>query len=295
MKSHPKQDRAWLLATARAVAERLKVRSEGTRLRIRLPSRARTTSTDGWGVVIGDLGQDQPRLEVWLDRFAGYKQRKFWACFSTNIRPQLTAITKRVDPKLEAVRIVTSSDTDDDKFVVLSNRLMRSEFSTPVLEKYTDGVTFYGIYDPTKETAARVSPHFCARAAAFFEDVVRALPYAKADDERRDVYPRFENRKRVASHLKRERSKLLAAECKIRDGYQCQVCSLRFAVAYGRLGYEFAEAHHIIPLGKLRDGVKTRIEDLVTVCANCHRMLHRMEGSTGDVRKLKAIVRKHRP
>ena len=295
MKSKPKQDRAWLLATARAVAERLKVRSEGTRLHIRVPSRAMSMDTDGWRVVIGNLGQNQPRLEVWLDRFSGYPQRKLWACFRTCDRSQLMAITKRVDRKLWPARIVTMKDTDNDKFFVLSERLSRTEFSTPVLEKYANGTTFYGVYDPTRETAARVSPHFCARASAFFEDVVRALPHAKADDEQRDVYPRFENRKRVASHLKRERSTLLAAECKIRDGYQCQVCSLRFAVAYGRLGYEFAEAHHIIPLGKLRDGVKTRIEDLVTVCANCHRMLHRMEGSTGDIRKLKAIVRKHRP
>jgi 5-methylcytosine-specific restriction endonuclease McrA len=295
MKSKPKQDRAWLLATARAVAERLQGRGEGTHLRIRLPSRAFRTNTDGWRTVIGSLGRGQPRLEVWLDRFAGYPQRKLWACFRANARPQITAITKRVDRKLGTARIVTSSDTDEDQFFVLAKRLTRSEFSTPILEKYSDGLTFYGIYDPTRETAARVSPHFCARASAFFEDVVRALPHAKADDEQRDVYPRLENRRWVASHLKRERSTLLAAECKIRDGYQCQVCSLRFAAAYGRLGHEFAEAHHIIPLGKLRDGVKTRLEDLVTVCANCHRMLHRMEGSTGDIRKLKTIVRKHRP
>ena len=295
MKSKPKQDRAWLLATARAVAERLQGRGEGTHLRIRLPNRAFRTNTDGWRTVIGSLGRGQPRLEVWLDRFAGYPQRKLWACFRANARPQIMAITKRVDRKLGTARIVTSSDTDEDQFFVLSKRLTRSEFSTPILEKYSDGLTFYGIYDPTRETAVRVSPHFCARASAFFEDVVRALPHAKADDEQRDVYPRLESRKRVASHLKRERSTLLAAECKIRDDYQCQVCSLRFAAAYGRLGSEFAEAHHIIPLGKLRDGVKTRLEDLVTVCANCHRMLHRMEGSTGDIRKLKTIVRKHRP
>ena len=193
MKSKPKQDRAWLLATARAVAERLQGRGEGTHLRIRLPSRAFRTNTDGWRTVIGSLGRGQPRLEVWLDRFAGYPQRKLWACFRANARPQITAITKRVDRKLGTARIVTSSDTDEDQFFVLAKRLTRSEFTTPILEKYSDGLTFYGIYDPTRETAARVSPHFCARASAFFEDVVRALPHAKADDEQRDVYPRFEN------------------------------------------------------------------------------------------------------
>jgi predicted HNH restriction endonuclease len=153
--------------------------------------------------------------------------------------------------------------------------------------------TFYGIYDPTRETTERVNPHFCTRAVAFFEDVARAMPEAKTEDEEREVFPHFENRKTVASHLRRERSKLLAAECKIRDDYQCQVCGLRFEEAYGNLGREFAEAHHLVPLNKLRENVRTDLDDLTTVCANCHRMLHRMEGDSGDIQKLKAIFRRH--
>ena len=294
MKSKAKQNRAWLLATAKTVAEQLKARSEGTRLRIRVPSRATTTNTDGWSAIIGDLGQGQPRLEVWFDRFSGYSDRKLFACFRAEVRPQITSITKRVARKLWPARIVTMDDTEKEKFLVLAERLARSEFNTPVLEKYAGGRTFYGIYDPTRETAERVSPHFCTRAVAFFEDVARAMPNAKAEDEQREVYPRFENRKLVASHLHRERSKLLAAECKIRDDYKCQVCGLRFEDAFGRLGKEFAEAHHLIPLDKLRENVRTRIEDLTTVCANCHRMLHRMKGHRDDIKKLKAIIRNHR-
>jgi len=294
MKSKPKQDRAWLLATAKAVAERLKKHCEGTRLRIRVPRRAATANTDGWYAIIGDLGKDQPRLEVWFDRFSGYPERKLYACFRTEVRPQITSITKRVSRKLWPARVVTMGDTEEGKFLVLADRLARTQFNTPVLEKYEGGRTFYGIYDPTRETAQRVSPHFCTRAVAFFEDVARAMPNAKAEDEQREIYPRFENRKLVASHLHRERSKLLAAECKIRDDYECQVCLLRFEETYGKLGSDFAEAHHLFPLGRLRENVRTRLEDLTTVCANCHRMLHRMEGRPDDIKKLKAIVRNHR-
>ena len=294
MKAKSKQNRAWLLATAKAVAQRLKLRSEGTHLRIRIPSRSTTTNTDGWSAIIGDLGKGQARLEVWFDRFSGYSERKLYACFRTEVRPQITSITKRVARKLWPARVVTMDDTEEEKYLVLAERLARSEFNLPVLEQYDHGETFYGIYDPTRETAERVSPHFCSRAVAFFEDVARALPDAKAEDEQREVYPRFENRKLVASHLHRERSKLLAAECKIRDDYTCQVCGLRFEDAYGKLGNEFSEAHHLIPLGRLRENVRTRIEDLTTVCANCHRMLHRMEGRRDDIKKLKNIVRNHR-
>lgn len=294
MMPKPQQNRASLLATARAVAARLKQQSEGTRLRIRIPSRTTTTNTDGWCARIGDLGAKQPRLEIWLDRFSGYSERKLYACFQSELRAPLLSITKRVR-RLWPARVVTLKDTDEEKFLVLAERLGRSEFNVPILEKYSGGSTFYGIFDPTRASAGRASPHFRNRAVAFFEDVARALPSATSEDEQREVYPQFENRKRVASHLKRERSRLLATECKIRDNYACQVCGMRFEAIYGgKLGKGYAEAHHLIPLGQLRGNVRTRLDDLRTVCANCHRMLHRMKGKRSDIRTLQAIVRRMR-
>jgi len=293
MKSQSRQGRAWLLTTAKAVAERLKLQSEGTGLRIRIPSRATTTNTDGWRAVIGDLGRNQTRLEVWFDRFSGYPNRKLYACFYSEDRHKMTAITKRVSRKLWPIRTITQKDTDEKKHLVLIDRLKRSEFNSPILEKYPDGWTFYGIYDPTRDSSEMVSPHFCARAVAFFEDVARALPHATAEDVQRDAYPQIENRKRVVSHLQRERSRLLATERKIRDNHVCKVCGFRFEDCYGKLGNEFAEAHHLVPLSRLREKVRTSIDDIATVCANCHRMLHRMAGERGDMKKLRAIVRTH--
>jgi len=290
-----KQDRAWLLANAKAVAERLKSHREETRLRIRIPSRATTTgNTDGWRASIGDLGKNQPHLEVWLDRITGYPERKLYACFYAPARQQIISITKRVSKKLWPIRIISVDDTTEDRYLVFTERLKRSEFNAPIFEKYDRGHTFYGIYDPTRATPERVNSHFCSRAVSFFEDVAHAMPHAAAEDEQREVYPKYENRKRVTSHLQRERSRFLANECKIRDNYKCQVCGLRFEDAYGRLGIEFAEAHHLVPLSRLREQVRTSIEDLTTVCANCHRMLHHMAGERGDAKKLRAIVRARR-
>ncbi len=78
-----------------------------------------------------------------------------------------------------------------------------------------------------------------------------------------------------------------------RIGYRCQICDFLFADHYGKLlGDAFAEAHHIRPLGKQTGQVKTTVGDLITVCSNCHRMLHRMEGKPGDIKRLQAIVGK---
>ena len=294
MKPRLRQDKAWLLSNARSVAQKLRTLSEGTRLRVRIPRRASPTETDGWFTIVADLGRGQPRLEIWFDRITGYPQRKFYAGFYAPERTTITALTRRVSRKLWPIRTVGHSDTIKGRYLVFSTRLQRSEFNEPVLEKYLRGSTFYGIYDPTRATSEKENCHFCNRAISFFEDVVRALPNGSAEDGRGEVYPRYENRKRVISHIQRERSGLLAAERKIRDDYKCQVCRFQFEKAYGRLGIEFAEAHHRIPLSQLRENRRTRIEDLITVCANCHRMLHRMAGGRDHIVKLRAIVRTRR-
>lgn len=293
MKAKKRRDKAWLLATARAVAAELKQRIEGTPLRVRLPGRARRTETDGWYAKIGDLGRGRPRLEIWLDHFTGHDDRKLQVCFEGN-RRQLTVLTSQVAKNLIPIRTITRDDTTEENYLFLTKRLPRDEFNQPIFEKHPYGETFFGVYDLTKDSAERISPHFLEHAIAFFESVARSLPYAKPEDDANDVYPRFENRKRVASHLRRERSRLLATARKIKDNYECQVCGLRFEELYGKLGIEFAEAHHLVPLSQLRENVKTCIEDLATVCANCHRMLHRMDGKREDIKKLRTIVRKRK-
>jgi predicted HNH restriction endonuclease len=77
------------------------------------------------------------------------------------------------------------------------------------------------------------------------------------------------------------RNPQLASDAKKRDSYTCQICSFNFMAAYGRLGKEYAECHHMNPLserlGAASDPEMTRIEDVITLCANCHRMVHRTQ------------------
>jgi hypothetical protein len=80
-------------------------------------------------------------------------------------------------------------------------------------------------------------------------------------------------------HLVRERNSTVvnAAKAMWRSKdplLACDVCGFSFLERYGEIGHGFIEAHHITPLGELRAGTVTKIEDLAKVCANCHRMLH---------------------
>ncbi len=83
-------------------------------------------------------------------------------------------------------------------------------------------------------------------------------------------------------HLTRERNRALISKAKAlgleRDpALKCEVCDFSFIEEYGERGKGFIEAHHKQPIAELKAGSRTRVEDIVLVCANCHRMLH-----TGD-------------
>lgn len=54
----------------------------------------------------------------------------------------------------------------------------------------------------------------------------------------------------------------------------CEACGFNFLAVYGARGDGFIECHHTVPLHELDMRARTRLEDLVLVCANCHRMLH---------------------
>jgi 5-methylcytosine-specific restriction protein A len=54
----------------------------------------------------------------------------------------------------------------------------------------------------------------------------------------------------------------------------CEACGFNYRSKYGNRGEGFIECHHTKPVSSLGLGSKTKIADLVLLCANCHRMVH---------------------
>ncbi len=81
-------------------------------------------------------------------------------------------------------------------------------------------------------------------------------------------------------HQARERSQKLISVGKERarrhGALQCEACGFDFEKAYGEIGSGFMECHHLLPLASYGLKQTTRLDDVVLVCANCHRMLHRL-------------------
>ncbi|MEV1292736.1 HNH endonuclease [Pseudonocardia sp. NPDC049635] len=55
---------------------------------------------------------------------------------------------------------------------------------------------------------------------------------------------------------------------------RCEVCRFDFETVYGDRGRDFIECHHRDPLS-VSGPRQTALGDLVLLCSNCHRMIHR--------------------
>lgn len=78
-------------------------------------------------------------------------------------------------------------------------------------------------------------------------------------------------------------------------GLICKACGFDFEKFYGDRGKNFIEVHHIKPLSTLEEEVVIDPEhDLVPLCANCHRMIHRRKDNVLSVEELKEIIESNR-
>jgi len=78
-------------------------------------------------------------------------------------------------------------------------------------------------------------------------------------------------------------------------GTICEVCDFDFGKTYGDLGKGFIEVHHLRPISSSkRHVIQTALEDVVVVCANCHRMLHRHGANPLAIESLRKIVSRNR-
>lgn len=74
--------------------------------------------------------------------------------------------------------------------------------------------------------------------------------------------------------FRRQRNRAIRDQCAARDNYTCRVCGFNFEKTYGERGREFIEVHHMKPLASYDEEHDVRLDDLVSLCSNCHSMIH---------------------
>lgn len=104
---------------------------------------------------------------------------------------------------------------------------------------------------------------------------------------------RTEGGVRVFVSLRRERDSKLRAEAIRLHGQDCMACGFNFEAAYGPAGKGYIEVHHVVPLSETGRSQTDPKTDLVVLCANCHRVVHRKRGVCLSLQEIRGYVRKN--
>lgn len=238
----------------------------------------------GWYVELlrfsGIVGRG--KVALWLDLYANIGRPcvsvAFW---STDLK----RLNKLIEFSPEDFEINNEKDVEyNSNGEVRATPLPSHHFEKFIVEE--SRLYYYTKYFPDNINISRLSKGLVHKVSESIIHLASTIPNVLESQQSLRDFPTCKNRKIVRLHYSRERSSRLAQQAKVRDNYHCKVCELNFFKVYGAIGRGYAEAHHIIPLAQLSETSETRLEDLITVCANCHRVLHLMKGLKNDYKVL---------
>ena len=115
----------------------------------------------------------------------------------------------------------------------------------------------------------------------------------KVDDELISSFFR-EGEKYISELSQRKRDRALVGHRLQLDEYKCQNCGFpALAIAAISIESVLVEVHHIYPI---QDGEReTKIEDLITLCPNCHRLIHAIGKEVGSNTLSLKLLKKYFP
>jgi len=100
----------------------------------------------------------------------------------------------------------------------------------------------------------------------------------------------YKEKEKLRFHKSFERNPKLIREAKKFHRYTCMACGFNYEEKYGEIGEDYIEAHHLIPFAELDENTDLSPKnDVVVLCANCHRMIHRFE-DTSNITKFKKLI-----
>jgi 5-methylcytosine-specific restriction protein A len=148
----------------------------------------------------------------------------------------------------------------------------------------------------------------------YFEDSFPSVRFSKVADnvfeveflnesliaeEKEDPYTTIvlgkEGKKKIVYSVKYERNPKLRKMAIELHGLKCMICGFDFEQKYGEPGQNFIEVHHIKPLSDIGEEVEVNPEtDLICVCANCHRIIHRRKNLIYTVDEVRQMINENK-
>jgi 5-methylcytosine-specific restriction endonuclease McrA len=90
-----------------------------------------------------------------------------------------------------------------------------------------------------------------------------------------------------------ERNARLRTQAVLIHGTACMVpgCGFSFEATYGERGTGYIEVHHLKPLSSTEGDTRVNPRtDMVVVCSNCHRMIHRRQGQVLTLEEVGKLI-----
>jgi hypothetical protein len=168
--SEDEPDKVRLMKAATDLINALKkAKIPGEPLKFRRPH-LEATDTAGWSVTIATMESGLPALEVFLDRWVGGDERRFWFGFfarkPTPISKVIEVCPSRSSRQIEDADIAKAKGG----YWALKSPLRKLEANKPVPEQFfNDDMFYFGLYDLIKK-----APDI-KRAVAFFVPIIRRL------------------------------------------------------------------------------------------------------------------------
>ena len=297
MKPTATEQRDWLQRFAKRIAALLGRRSLSTAIPFRRFPVHIAPNTDGWFVEIADLRLPAGDIAaVFLDDISGGDERLLWvgifAAGIPRIRQMARVAAKQVGPYFT----LNPRDFKTRRGNTYMRRpISRSRLGRPVLEIFDGGLKDFGVYLQSMAVfGKRLDPVLIAKSARFLEQTLVALDgfrFSASRTVHRDQP--FHNRSVVVTAHVTARSSAQAIRAKARDRYTCRLCGDKPEDRYGAEGRACLEAHHVRALHAIaRRHRRTTLRDLVTVCANCHRVLGKLSQDERTFGKLQRRFRR---
>ena len=103
---------------------------------------------------------------------------------------------------------------------------------------------------------------------------------------------RTEGGGKIFVSIRRERDPGLRAAALSLYGFDCMACGFNFGKSYGEIGKDFIEVHHVVPLSESGRTETNPETDLIVLCSNCHRIIHRRQGICLSLDELKRHIKR---
>ncbi|QAY36076.1 hypothetical protein ETN89_12620 [Photobacterium damselae subsp. damselae] len=116
------------------------------------------------------------------------------------------------------------------------------------------------------------------------EDIDEITPSKVTDSEGKFRYVLHKRRERSSALRKAKVEHFLTTN----DFIHCELCRVNLNDKYpSSLSEGYIEVHHIKPISTLAEHTPTHIDDLILLCPNCHRMVHRTKDAEKNLEELK--------